>query len=51
MAVKKVLRMGEPRLLATAEPITTFNTAALNRLINDLFDTVAKHDGAGLAAP
>ncbi len=51
MAVKKVIRMGDPRLLKVTEPVTEFNTVALSKLVNDLLDTVAKHDGAGLAAP
>lgn len=51
MAVQKVLRMGDPRLLQVAEPVTEFNTAELDALIQDMFDTMADLDGAGLAAP
>jgi peptide deformylase len=51
MAVRKVLRMGDPRLLQVAEPVTEFNTAELNDLIRDMFDTMAEYEGAGLAAP
>ena len=51
MAVQKVLRMGDPRLLQVAEPVTEFNTAELDGLIQDMFDTMAALDGAGLAAP
>ena len=51
MAVRKVLRMGDPRLLRVAEPVGEFNTPELNRLIEDLFETMAALDGAGLAAP
>lgn len=51
MAVKEVLRMGDPQLLTVAEPVTAFNTVELNGLVKDLLDTMAKHDGAGLAAP
>ena len=51
MAVQKVLRMGDPRLLQVAEPVTEFNTAELDGLIQDMFDTMAAFDGAGLAAP
>jgi len=51
MAVKKVLRMGEPLLLEVAEPVAAFNTRELSDLVKDLFDTMAKQDGAGLAAP
>ena len=51
MAVQKVLRMGDPRLLQVAEPITAFNTPELDALIQDMFDTMAEYQGAGLAAP
>lgn len=51
MAVHKVLRMGDPRLLRVAEPVTTFSTPDLDALIQDMFDTMAAMDGAGLAAP
>jgi len=51
MSVKKVLRMGDPVLLQAAEPVMKFNTQALSKLVNDLLDTMAKQDGAGLAAP
>lgn len=51
MAVRSVLRMGNPLLLQVAEPVTEFNTAELDRLIEDMFDTMAAEAGAGLAAP
>jgi peptide deformylase len=51
MAVQKVLRMGDPRLLQVAEPVTEFSTAELDALIQDMFDTMAALNGAGLAAP
>ena len=51
MAVRKVLRMGDPRLLKVAEPVTEFNTPELDALIQDMLDTMAALDGAGLAAP
>ena len=51
MAVQKVLRMGDPRLLRVAEPVTEFNSGELDNLIQDMFDTMAALDGAGLAAP
>lgn len=51
MSVKKVLRMGDPLLLKTAEPVEKFNTRTLSGLVNDLLDTMAKQEGAGLAAP
>lgn len=51
MAIKPVLRMGNPLLLQRAEEITAFNTSELNALIQDMRDTMQAEDGAGLAAP
>jgi peptide deformylase len=51
MPVHTILKMGDPRLLRVAQRVTTFNTAELRALIDDLFDTMANADGAGLAAP
>ncbi len=51
MAIKTVLRMGHPVLKKSAEPVTEFNTQALDSLIEDMFDTMAVLNGAGLAAP
>lgn len=51
MAVRQILRMGDPRLLLAAQPVAEFRTPVLKTLIDDLFDTMRAHDGAGLAAP
>lgn len=51
MAIKTVLRMGDPRLLEKAGTVSHFNTAVLHELIKDLRDTMTANDGAGLAAP
>ena len=51
MAVQQVLHMGDPRLLAIAEPVTAFDTPELHALVQDLMDTMQAEDGAGLAAP
>lgn len=51
MAVRKVLRMGDPFLLRTAVPVAQFNTPELDGLIADLLDTMKAVNGAGLAAP
>lgn len=51
MAVRPVLRMGDPRLLETAQPVTHFDTTELRGLLADMRDTMAALDGAGLAAP
>jgi len=51
MSVRQVLHMGDPRLLAVAEPVAQFDTPQLHALVRDLMDTMAAEDGAGLAAP
>ncbi|MCP5268877.1 MAG: peptide deformylase [Zoogloeaceae bacterium] len=51
MAVRPILRMGDPRLLAVARPVLDFNTPALAALIDDMFDTMRAAGGVGLAAP
>lgn len=51
MAVRPVLRMGDPLLLKVAEPVHAFGTPALHALVADMFDTMAALNGAGLAAP
>jgi peptide deformylase len=51
MAVRQVLRMGEPLLLEKAQAITQFDTPELHALITDMQDTMQAMDGAGIAAP
>ena len=51
MAVREILRMGDPRLLRLAQPVTVFDTPALHALVGDLFDTMASAGGVGIAAP
>ncbi len=51
MAVRDILKMGDPRLLRQAEPVTAFDTPELHALIADMFDTMQAANGAGLAAP
>lgn len=51
MAIREILRMGDPRLLRVAPPVKAFDTPELHALIADLFDTMAAAQGAGLAAP
>lgn len=51
MAIRDILKMGDPRLLRQAEPVTAFDTPELHALIEDLFDTMHAANGAGLAAP
>ena len=51
MAVREILKMGDPRLLRVAQPVRDFGSAELRALVADLFDTMAAANGAGLAAP
>jgi len=51
MSVKTILKMGDPRLLRLAQPVTEFDSDELHLLISDLLDTMHAADGAGLAAP
>ena len=51
MAARRVLKMGDPLLYKKAEPVTQFSTPELDRLVADMFDTMAELNGAGLAAP
>ena len=50
MAVRSILRIGDPRLRQVAEPVDAYDTPDLHELIEDMFDTMAAADGAGLAA-
>ena len=51
MAVREILKMGDPRLLRVAQAVTAFDSDALHLLITDLLDTMRAAEGAGLAAP
>ena len=51
MSVLSILKMGAPRLLRVAQPVTAFDTDALHLLVVDLLDTMRAASDAGLAAP
>jgi peptide deformylase len=51
MAIRPVLRMGDPRLLQPSRPVERFDTPELHALIGDMDDTMRALNGAGLAAP
>ena len=51
MAVKPVLRMGDPRLLEVSRPVEKYGTAELEELLRDMWDTMAAMNGVGIAAP
>ena len=49
--IREVLRMGDPRLWQKSLPVAQFNSRELNELLQDMRDTMAHLNGAGLAAP
>jgi peptide deformylase len=51
MAIRTVLKMGDPRLWQPSRPVESFNTPELHALISDMEETMHHLDGAGLAAP
>lgn len=51
MAVRQVLKMGDPALYRSSEIVQDFNTPELASIITDMFDTMAEYNGVGLAAP
>src|SRR5690606_5694076 len=51
MAVRPVLKMGNPLLLERSREVTQFGSAELDTLLADMRDTMDALDGAGLAAP
>lgn len=51
MTARKILRMGDERLLRRAEEVADFGGEALKALLCDMRDTMQALDGVGLAAP
>jgi peptide deformylase len=51
MAIREVLKMGDPRLLGVAQPVAEFGSPELKALLTDMQDTMRDLNGAGLAAP
>ena len=51
MTVRTVLKMGDPRLLQVSEPVSPAEMNEMPALLEDLWDTMAAENGAGLAAP
>jgi peptide deformylase len=51
MAVRDVLRMGHPLLRERSKPVEAFGTPELRALLEDMKETMASRNGAGLAAP
>jgi peptide deformylase len=51
MSVYPIVKLGDPVLERPTETITEFDTAELNRLIEDMFESMYAAKGVGLAAP
>ncbi len=53
MAILKVARLGNPVLRRRGEELTRsqIRSAEIQRLIDDMIETLGEHDGVGLAAP
>jgi len=53
MAVLKIAHLGHPVLRRVAEPVSpeAIRAPEIQRLIDDMLETMEDHDGAGLAAP
>jgi peptide deformylase len=53
MAVLKIAHLGHPILRRVAEPVSpeAIRSPEIQRLVDDMLETMADHDGAGLAAP
>lgn len=53
MTIREILKMGDPRLLRTAQlvPPEMLGSLELKQLIEDMYDTMRDSDGVGLAAP
>ena len=49
--IREVLKMGDDRLLRRAVEVVQFGTPELAALLQDMCDTMAHLNGAGLAAP
>ena len=51
MAILKVAQMGNPILRIPAEPVKNIQASDIQRLIDDLIETMQEYRGVGLAAP
>jgi peptide deformylase len=53
MAIRSILKMGDPLLLrdSTPIPINQISSIEIQTLIDDMLDTMYSRNGAGLAAP
>jgi peptide deformylase len=51
MAIRDIVKYGDPRLVARNEDVTDFQDPALKTLVQDLFETGWAAPGLGIAAP
>jgi peptide deformylase len=51
MAILKVAVLGNPVLRAVAEPVKNIQAPEIQRLIDDMIETMREYRGVGLAAP
>ncbi len=51
MTIRAVLKMGDPRLLQRSMEVDPIDDLLLAELLEDMWDTMAAENGAGLAAP
>ncbi|MCX5734264.1 MAG: peptide deformylase [candidate division NC10 bacterium] len=51
MAILKVAQMGNPILRIPAEPVKNIQAPDIQRLIDDMIETMQEYRGVGLAAP
>jgi peptide deformylase len=49
--IREILKMGDPRLLRTAQPVEDIADPALKAIIADMYETMYAANGVGLAAP
>ncbi|MBT8436114.1 MAG: peptide deformylase [Gammaproteobacteria bacterium] len=51
MAIRTILKMGDPQLLEVSAEVDPIDTATLEPLLQDMWETMEDANGAGLAAP
>lgn len=51
MAIRKLIKTGDPRLKAKNKPIRNFFSKTTKKVIKDLIDTMRKEELVGMAAP
>ncbi len=49
--IRKILKMGDPRLLRVAQPVEDIHDPALKAIVADMYETMYAANGVGLAAP